>query len=503
MELNNILLLSDNTSTYNSIKSNLGSLNTCIHRIGPQNLMFTIYRLNGKILIVDLDEYRESVIETINSIQEYNYLPVIYIFSSQALDKIKELLKSEVVVHKSMIQYALPNIVKQSLIFKDRFDRTTESYNTIDCINDYTDHTLNEFISNNHSDYTIFVENLFTKVFTDNPFISNRPDIVLITTKRNDRSITEIYRLSNGVAVKDENSIILNDDDKPYFNIDIENEFFYNFNAGELSDIEDCTMILHRNILGALPKTNNISGYVTANIAMIGLNYQKQLSSFDADIIKALCVEYNLFENIRTRINDVNDAFVYTTNALARAAEANDDNTGNHIKRVNEYSKLIAEYLGLDSDFVHTIHYSAQMHDVGKIHIPKDIICKPARLTDEEFNIIKQHPIYGAKIIGNSPHLEMAKDIALHHHERYDGTGYPRGVQGEAIPLSARIVSLADIYDALRSPRSYKPGFSHEEAYDIIANGDGRVMPSHFDPNVYKAFLAMHNKMDEIFNAYK
>lgn len=503
MELNNILLLSNDTSTCNSIKNNLESLNTCIHRIGPQNLMFTIYRLNGKVMIVDLDEYRESVIETINSIQEYHYLPVIYIFSSQTLDKIKEVLESEVVIHKSMIQYALPNIVKQSLIFKNKFDYTTESYNTIDYIYNYTDHTLNKFISKNHSDYTVFIENLFTKVFTDNPFISNSPAIVLIATKRQNTSITEIYRLSNGLTVKDDTSIILNNNEEPYFNIAIESEFFYNFNTGELSDIEDCTMLLNKNILESLPKINSIAGYVATNIAMIGLNYKKQLSSFDADIIKALCVEYNLFENISTRINDVNEAFIYTTNALARAAEANDDDTGNHIKRVNEYSKLIAEHLGMDNDFMDTIYFSAQMHDVGKIHIPKNIICKPTRLTDEEFNIIKQHPIYGAKIIGNSPHLEMAKDIALYHHERYDGTGYPRGVKGEAIPLSARIVALADIYDALRSSRSYKSGFSHEKAYDIIANGDGRVMPNHFDPNVHKAFLEIHNKLDEIFNAYK
>lgn len=503
MESNNILLLSNDTLIHNSIKKILDSQSVCVHRIGAQNLMFTIYRLDGKILIVDLDEYRESVTEIISSIQSYDFLPVIYIYSSQTINSFVETLKSEVVIHKNILHHVLPNIVKQSLTFKHKLDHTTESYRVMDSIYSLTDSSLNKFINSKDLVSDNFIQNLLTNVFASNSFISNSPTIVLITAINNSKSITEIYRLSNGLTIRDKNPIILEDNEYPYFNITLENEFFYNCNSGELSDIEDYHMLFNEKILNALPKLNNICGYVTTNIAMIALNYEKPLSSFEADIIKALCVEYNLFENVRTRINEVNSAFVYTTNALARAAEANDDDTGNHIKRVNEYSKLIAEHLGMDSDFISTIFFSAQMHDVGKIHISKSIICKTSKLTDSEFELIKQHPIYGAKIIGNSPHLQMAKDIALHHHERFDGSGYPRGVKGEDIPLSARIVMIADIYDALRSKRAYKPGFSHEKTYDIIANGDGRVMPSHFDPRVHNVFLQIHKKMDEIYNTYK
>ncbi|WP_432662393.1 HD domain-containing phosphohydrolase [Wukongibacter baidiensis] len=503
MESNNILLLSNDLSIYNSIKKSLDKLDVSIHRISPQNLMLTIYKLDGKILIVDLDDYRESVTEIISSIQAYDFLPVIYIFSSPDATEFEEALDSEVVIHKSILHYALPNIVKQSLTFKQKLDHTTESYHAMDSIYGITDNLLSKYISSKGLIYDDFIKKLLTNVFTSNPFISNSPSIVLLTSMEHDKSKTEIYRLSEGLIIKDDEPIVLNNAGSPYYNITLENEFFFNCHLGELSDIEDYRMLFNKEILATLPQLNNICGYVTTNIAMIGLNYQSPLSSFEADIIKGLCVECNLFENIHTRINEVNDAFVYTTNALARAAEANDDDTGNHIKRVNEYSRLIAESLGMDDDFISTIHFSAQMHDVGKIHIPRNIICKAGKLTDEEFHMIKRHPIHGAKIIGDSPHLKMAKEIALYHHERYDGTGYPRGVKGEEIPMSARIVALADIYDALRSKRAYKPEFSHDKTYDIIINGDGRVMPGHFDSNVLKAFLEIHNKMDDIYNTYK
>jgi HD-GYP domain-containing protein (c-di-GMP phosphodiesterase class II) len=143
------------------------------------------------------------------------------------------------------------------------------------------------------------------------------------------------------------------------------------------------------------------------------------------------------------------------------------------------------------------------MHDVGKIYVDKAILTKKEKLTDEEFEHIKSHTIHGEKIIGESEYLRMSSEIARNHHERYDGTGYPDGKKGEDIPISARIVSLADIYDALRSERSYKPGFSHEKSYKIIAKGDGRVEPQHFDPIVLEAFKKIHGDFKKIYEELK
>ena len=194
-------------------------------------------------------------------------------------------------------------------------------------------------------------------------------------------------------------------------------------------------------------------------------------------------------------------AFRYLVDALARASEVNDEDTGAHIVRINEYSKALASRLGMDKTFIDTIYYSAQMHDVGKIHIHPDILKKPGALSSEEYEQMKAHCTYGAHILGDSPRLKMAREIAQHHHEKFNGRGYPNGLRGKAIPLSARIVALADVYDALRQPRVYKEAFSHAKTMNIITRGDGRTRPDDFDPDLLKAFVAIEAELDSIYQA--
>ncbi|QEP45184.1 HD domain-containing protein [Ectothiorhodospiraceae bacterium BW-2] len=220
----------------------------------------------------------------------------------------------------------------------------------------------------------------------------------------------------------------------------------------------------------------------------------------DAPVLRAITVIAESLRRISEQSRQIEEAFLYTLDALARASEANDEDTGAHILRLNEYSYALAVEMGLERNFCRTIRYSAMMHDVGKIHIHPDILKKPGRLTEQEFHIMQAHPIYGAKILGDSPQMAMAAEIARYHHEKYHGGGYPFGLKGEAIPLSARIVALADVYDALRQKRVYKPAFSHAKAVDIIVNGDGRTEPEHFDPEVLAAFKRIHNQMDDIFS---
>ncbi|MCA8986368.1 MAG: response regulator [Planctomycetaceae bacterium] len=197
-------------------------------------------------------------------------------------------------------------------------------------------------------------------------------------------------------------------------------------------------------------------------------------------------------------------------NSLARASEYRDDVTGNHIIRVGKYSRLMAEQLGYDLDFCDTIELAARLHDVGKIGISDRILLKPGRLTDEEFAVMQTHVDIGMHIIQPSDEkrkteelethheqeklLEMAARIAISHHERFDGHGYPNGLSGEEIPIEGRIVAIADVFDALSTKRPYKPAFPTEECFVTIYQGSGLQ----FDPNVVNAFLAVREEVEKV-----
>jgi len=177
---------------------------------------------------------------------------------------------------------------------------------------------------------------------------------------------------------------------------------------------------------------------------------------------------------------------------LAKAGEYRDTDTGNHILRMAKYSRLIAEALDLTQEKAELIEAAAPMHDIGKIGIPDTILLKPGKLTAEEFEIMKSHPLVGFEILQNSPskYLSLGAEIALSHHEKYDGSGYPYGLRGSAIPIEARIVAVADVYDALTSIRPYKKAWSNNEALAHLTANRG----SHFDPSCVDAFIAQHSQ---------
>ncbi|MEX0725696.1 MAG: HD domain-containing phosphohydrolase [Planctomycetaceae bacterium] len=199
--------------------------------------------------------------------------------------------------------------------------------------------------------------------------------------------------------------------------------------------------------------------------------------------------------------------------ALAKLAESRDPETGAHLERVRNYCRLLAESMQfradadetIDGDFIRLIYETSPLHDIGKVAIPDSILLKPGRLTKDEFDIMKTHTLHGAQTLAaamaqfpNADFLRMAHSIALCHHEKYDGSGYPRGLAGEEIPLCGRIVALADVYDALTSKRVYKEAMSHEKAKSIIVSDSG----THFDPQVVDAFLRMEDAFLEISRRY-
>ncbi|PWJ95697.1 HD-GYP domain-containing protein (c-di-GMP phosphodiesterase class II) [Oceanotoga teriensis] len=211
----------------------------------------------------------------------------------------------------------------------------------------------------------------------------------------------------------------------------------------------------------------------------------------------------SLYRELEKTYNKLEDTYINFSKKLSKIAEKYDDITGKHIERVAEYSVFISQQLNMNTSFTDKIHYFAPLHDIGKLLIDKKILNKEGRLTKEEFEEMKKHTLYAAEILGDDEEFEFAKNIALYHHEKYNGKGYPFNKSGEEIPLEARIISLADVYDSLRSPRSYKPSFSHEKAYDIIVNGDWKTSPDDFDPKIMKIFKENHEKFNEIYESYK
>jgi putative two-component system response regulator len=189
--------------------------------------------------------------------------------------------------------------------------------------------------------------------------------------------------------------------------------------------------------------------------------------------------------------------------SLLEASKLKDNDTGRHIIRVNEYSKRISEelfktggeeYKRIDADFIDNIGFLAAMHDVGKIGTPDDILNKEGPLSDWEWAVMREHTKNGAFILSTYPN-PMAKEIALSHHEKWNGTGYPFQLEGEMIPLAARIVTIADVYDALRMERSYKPALSHEVARQKILEQSG----SHFDPKLVDVFRKISGDFERIY----
>jgi putative two-component system response regulator len=201
----------------------------------------------------------------------------------------------------------------------------------------------------------------------------------------------------------------------------------------------------------------------------------------------------NIFKNLP-------DANIEALFMLARACEVRDDDTGSHVLRINHYSTALAKEIGLKESFIKELGPSSILHDVGKIHIPDYILKKQGYFTNKEREEMKKHPLYGDKILGDSEFFHLAKEIARWHHENFDGTGYPDGLKGGAIPISARIVRLADTYDALVSKRCYKSAWSDQQAYNQIVNHSG----TYFDPLVVEAFKRLFEKgvIQEIKNRY-
>lgn len=230
-----------------------------------------------------------------------------------------------------------------------------------------------------------------------------------------------------------------------------------------------------------------------------------RLKDYYNNLESAVSEKTSQLEKALNKIKETNasltQAYLDTLYRLSVAAEYRDDDTAGHIKRISNYSLAICRSLGLPSSLSEMISTASSLHDVGKIGIPDYVLLKPGKLNEKEWHIMQKHTIIGANILKGSDNkiLQVGEQIALSHHEKFDGTGYPFGLSGQKIPLTGRIIAVADVFDGLTSKRVYKPVFSNEEAVKIIQESTG----SHFDPEICNAFFKAFDEILDIQEKFK
>jgi len=237
---------------------------------------------------------------------------------------------------------------------------------------------------------------------------------------------------------------------------------------------------------------------------------QKELTCYQEKLKE---LNKNLDMKVQLQAEEIIFTQKISIETIANMVENYDDETGAHIKRIEAYSELIVKEVSASQEcpkeLRDNVPFASLLHDIGKLLIPKHILSKPGKLTDEEFEVIKTHASLGGEVLKRAnltfqenfhkdSFLKIASDIAMYHHEKWNGLGYPKGLVGIKIPMCARIVSIADVYDALRSKRVYKESYSHQKALKIIQNESGKS----FDPLLVKVFLSHHEEFDQVFRNF-
>ena len=244
-----------------------------------------------------------------------------------------------------------------------------------------------------------------------------------------------------------------------------------------------------------------LTGHVDTDILVAAINdcdlFQYILKPFEPEELK-IAVEngiskYSMASNNKLFYNELRELFYKTIRAISNALDTKDSYTNGHSLRVTLYSMILASELNLDDDYMEDIEIAGLLHDIGKIAMPKSILCKNGKLTEEEFLVMKSHPIRGEKIVINIKKLQMISGWVKTHHEKWNGTGYPDALKGEQIPLPGRIIALADTYDAMTSTRPYRTALPHEVAINEIK----RCAGTQFDPKLAELFVKVSPIIDE------
>lgn len=495
-----IIIAEDDEEQLQMLNNLLSNLNYRVYlaRDGAEAVDLVL-KVNPDLVILDVNM---PVMDGLNACllikKMKTYIPVILLTILQAEeDKIKGFEnQADEFISKPYHILELLTRVRNLLIRKNYFDRINCILSDIDSLTTYSQYAIEKY----ESDKFIFHE--WSKLLFSN-ILRNPIDITATGHQYIILSSVTSMKSDNMIFWKENNQVCSAPGLLPEEIIELIPKRKAIFEQKPAPGIKK---LLEKFLLSCTGKNVSIENYVLyfeKTDGIIGINFKGAHGDFHTIFFKEVALVVKFFKMVHEKIKEIDDAFKYMIVALAKASEAHDDDTGAHLLRVNEYSKALAEEINMEPNLTNTLYFSAQMHDVGKIMIPAEIIRKPGPLTAEEFEIIKQHTTLGAKILGSAAKLSVAREIALYHHENYDSTGYPHGIGGENIPLTARIIKIVDIYDALRSKRPYKESFSHKKACECILSGDKRTSTSHFDPELLDAFKRRNDLFNDIYETYK
>ena len=384
--------------------------------------------------------------------------------------------------------------IKMLLMHKELTSSLTHAYENINRLTDIGENIIKTF-DPLHFDLKAKIDGIVEQIIRQKSTMMDQPEIVLVSIL-NEQQHYEWYRyefVQTKVERSEFSEAVTLDPPKPKNSRLI----FYNEPVME----EPMFQSFVERLKGYHIVPRNMVAYMSTSLSIFALNYARDVTAYDAAVLNSIVMQTLFLRSLSQQVQETEDAFAYTVQSLARASEVNDEDTGKHVLRVGLYCALLAKRLKKADGFVEAIRIQASLHDVGKIHIRAVVLKKPDELSAGEWCVMKQHPLFGAKIIGDHPRFEMARAIALTHHEKWDGTGYPNGLHKEHIPLEGRIAAVADIYDAIRNARIYKDAYNHKDTCDILIRGDGRTMPKHFDPLVLEAFTGLYDEFEEVYEA--